>query len=80
VKELDFMIKNISDKVLLGSEITQLREKLVALNERYPGQKTYLLRNINLVQEIVTSVDKKLEVLTNWKQPKGVQCCLYQSE
>jgi len=47
VKELDFMIKNISDKVLLGSEITQLRESLFALNERYPGSKrTYPLTKI----------------------------------
>jgi len=60
VKELDFMIKNISDKVLLGSEITQLREKLVCLEREISRVKKNIssYENINLVQEIVTSVDK----------------------
>ncbi|ADU74336.1 Rad50 zinc hook protein [Acetivibrio thermocellus AD2] len=72
VKELDFMIKNISDKVLLGSEITQLREKLVCLEREISRVKKNIssYENINLVQEIVTSVDKKLEVLNKLEAAK----------
>ncbi|GAE89208.1 hypothetical protein [Acetivibrio straminisolvens] len=72
VKDFDLIIKKISDRVLLSSKITQVRERLVSLNREISvlKDKVSYYEKVNLVQDIVISIDKKLEVLNKLEGAK----------